>query len=302
MPQVHNKSILLDGNAFGKNSRFMNTMKFSDITKRRVRAFNVVENRLSKYRINYYNRQAEIEFNRVQKQKETLLVRMKKLMAYKVVAKHHNISNAQDYHAALNEDRSPRKIQKEIKEMIKQISPQYVREKRAREKIDEARRLCDDVIHQNRKQIDVIYPPPKQWQPYREQDEDDSRSNVTTPQSAPPEMNAEMRMRRLTLPQNRRTVGVSRAYVMEKSNLGEKLEKEKTVMEIPPQKEMLVSETETNDKELKSDLPPVIVRRSSLKDEALPKQKAKRLEKPNYELAPVSLNKKIKKELDIRSD
>ncbi|XP_071137237.1 uncharacterized protein [Mytilus edulis] len=297
MPQVHNKSILLDGNAFGKNSRFMNTMKFSDVTKRRVRAFNVVENRLSKYKINYYNRQAELEFNRVQRQKETLLVKMKKLMAYKVVAKHHNISNAKDYNAALNEDRSPRKIQKEIKEMIKQISPQYVREKRAKEKIDEARRLCDDVIHQNRKQIDVIYPPPKQWQPYRDQDEDDSRSDVSTPASAPPVMNAEMRMRRLTLPQNRRTVGVSRAYVMEKSNLGEKLEKEKTVMQ---QKETLVSETKTSDEEPKPELPPVIVRRSSLKDDVLSKQKAKRLEKPNYELAPVSLNKKIKKELDIR--
>jgi hypothetical protein len=40
--------------------------------------------------------------------------------------------------------------------MLKQISPQYMREKRAKEKIEDARKRCDEVINKNRKQIDVI--------------------------------------------------------------------------------------------------------------------------------------------------
>lgn len=300
MPQVHNRSILVDGNAFGKNSRFMNTLKFSDITKRRVRAFNVVESKLNRFKLNYYSRQEELEYNRHQRQKEELLVKMKRMMAHKIVVQNHNLSTARDYYDSLNEDRSPRIIQKEVKEMLKQISPQYMREKRAKEKIEDARKRCDEVINKNRKQIDVIYPPPKQWQPYREEPDTD-RSNATTPASPPPEMNPELRMRRLTLPQ-RRPLGVSRAFVMEKSNLGEKLEKEKTIIEkqIDDETTMPATTRSAPPQESKPDydLPPVIVRKSSFK-EVSQKTKSKRTDNPNYTLAPVKLNKKIKPELMV---
>jgi hypothetical protein len=69
-------------------------------------------------------------------------------------------------------------------------------------------------------------------------------------------------MRRLTLPQ-RRPLGVSRAFVMEKSNLGEKLEKEKTIIEkqIDDETKMPATTRSAPPQESKPDydLPPVIV-------------------------------------------
>lgn len=310
MPQVHNKSITLDGNAFGKNSRFMNTLKFSDTTKRRVRAFNVVENKLNKIRLNYYNRQEEIEYNRMQREKEFLLVKLKRLVAYKKVAHDHSISNAVNYQDALNEDRSHRQVQKQIQDMILELSPQYVREKRAKEKIAAAKQRYDDIINRNRKDLDKIYPPPKLRQPYENEGDEEPRSNVTTPKSAPPEMNAEMRMRRLSMANTRRVIGFTRAFVMEKSNLGEKLEKEKTQIEkektstiLPTQEEIAeTSRTEPVDVvKTRTELPPVAVRRrASMND--LNKQTKRQKRSGRHELPPVAVTKTLKPELDIRTD
>jgi hypothetical protein len=43
--------------------------------------------------------------------KEELLVKMKRMMAHKIVVQNHNLSTARDYYDSLNEDRSPRIIQ-----------------------------------------------------------------------------------------------------------------------------------------------------------------------------------------------
>lgn len=302
----------MDGNAFGKNSRFMNTLKFSDVTKRRVRAFNVVENKLNTIRLKFYKRQEEIEYNRIQREKEFLLVKLKRLMAYQKVAEEHSVSNAVNYQDALNEDRSHRQVQKQIQDMIKEISPQYLREKRAKEKITAAKQQYDEILNKNRKDIDKIYPPPKVRGSYFTGDDgDEIRSNVTTPKSAPPEMNAEMRMRRMTMANTRRVIGFTRAFVMEKSNLGEKLEKEKTTINdktsaIQTTQEEATETSRTEPVEVlhqKRVLPPVLVKRTaSMNDVTKHSKRQKRPEKQTLKLPPVAVTKTIHPELDIRRD
>lgn len=175
MPQVHNKklSMEVDTSAFGKNSRYMSSLKYSEGTKRRIKAFNKVEHRLNRYKVRYYNRHAEIYRNRHKREQLELVNNLKRTIAYKLVCRKNSITNTTDYYKALNKNYSQFALRHEIDHMMTYMEPEKVRERKADALIDENRKLYQSLLQRNRKSIDLICPPKQKWRGYLLNDDSD---------------------------------------------------------------------------------------------------------------------------------
>lgn len=221
MPQVHNRSLTLsmDSSAFNKNSRFMSTIRMTEGAKRKIRAFNTVENRLKKIQLNFYDRHAEIERYQMERKKEKVLDVMKKRNAYKMVIANHPIANSPDYQKALEDTYTAHALRHEIKKMINYIEPDKVRERNAKNLVTENKKRYDEILNRNRKSIVELFPPPsqKKMDDYESDFESDSED-----EEPPEEVPRKFQQARPMLPFRRQ--GVTRAFIMENSGKGARQE------------------------------------------------------------------------------
>ena len=178
MPQVHNKAIAMENSVMGKNSRFMSTIRVSEGSKRKIRAFNTVETRLNRFRLNFYARHAEIQRYKRIRERDAVLETIKKRNAYRLVIKNHSVTNCKDYKKALEDRYTAHALRFEIRDMLKFMKPDRVRERNARERIEENRELYNKVIERNRESVRTLFPEEKQWRrKYYEDSEDEFESD-----------------------------------------------------------------------------------------------------------------------------
>ena len=217
MPQVHNRSLTLsmDSSAFNKNSRFMSTIRMTEGAKRKIRAFNTVENRLTKIRLNFYNRHEDIQRYQLERKKQTVLEGAKKRNAYKMVVANHSISKSPDYHKALDDTYTAHALRHEIKKMLNYIEPNKVRERNARNLVNENKKRYDEILSRNRKSIVELFPPPGQKKPTDYESDFESDSEDEEPPEVSPR---KIQQARPMLPFRRQ--GVTRAFIMEKNARG----------------------------------------------------------------------------------
>ncbi|XP_062579791.1 uncharacterized protein LOC134241788 [Saccostrea cucullata] len=250
MPQVHNRSLTLnmDSSAFNKNSRFMSTIRMTQGAKRKIRAFNTVENRLKKYQINFYNRHAEIQRYQMERKKEKVREVMKKRDAYKKVIANHPIAESPDYKKALEDRYDAHALRHEIKQMLSYIEPDKIRERNARTLIDVNKKRYDEILNRNRKSILELFPPPVDKKVEYESDfESDSEDDE------PPEQETRnFQQARPMLPFRRQ--GVTRAFIM-KSRQDQRQE---------------ISTKENSSSNQEQDLPPVMFKKELPRDLQIP--------------------------------
>ncbi|XP_069141843.1 uncharacterized protein [Argopecten irradians] len=160
MPQVHNKrlTMMADSSAFNKNSRFMSTMRMTEGSKRRIRAFNFVENKLTRIKLRFFDRHAEIDLRRRERERQTIVDNLKRTLAYKLVVEKHSVTNATDYKKALDDDYSSEALRNDVKHMIRYMEPEKVRERKAKALINENRQRYDNIIQRNKNSLDLICP------------------------------------------------------------------------------------------------------------------------------------------------
>lgn len=164
MPQVHNKALSYDTTtAFGKNSRYMASLRFTEKSLRRVNVLNSLENRLSKKKLDYYERDAQINTFKLERIKNRLVDNLQKRMAYKLVLKNHSISKAKDYQKALDQKYTLTALHSEVKNMINYMNPARVRERNARSLLHEQKNNYDNLIFQNTQKFNKLFPEKKTW-------------------------------------------------------------------------------------------------------------------------------------------
>ncbi|XP_061179149.1 uncharacterized protein LOC133187764 [Saccostrea echinata] len=251
MPQVHNRSLTLnmDSSAFNKNSRYMSTIRMTQGAKRKIRAFNTVENRLKKFQINFYNRHAEIQRYQMERKKEKVRDLMKKRDAYRKVIANHPIAASPDYKKALEDRYTAHALRHEIKQMLSYIEPDKIRERNARTLVDVNKKRYDEILNRNRKSILELFPPPVEKKVEYESDfESDSEDEE------PPEPETrKFQQARPMLPFRRQ--GVTRAFIMNKSRQDQRQE---------------ISTEENSSSTKEQDLPPVTLKKELPPDLRIP--------------------------------
>ena len=220
--------------------------------KRKIRAFNTVENRLTKIRLNFYNRHEDIQRYQLERKKQTVLEGAKKRNAYKMVVANHSISKSPDYQKALDDTYTAHALRHEIKKMLNYIEPNKVRERNARTLVNENKKRYDEILSRNRKSIVELFPPPGQKKPTDYESDFESDSEDEEPLEVSPR---KIQQARPMLPFRRQ--GVTRAFIMEKNNRG--------------QNSVESSNKETTSTEGQShDLPPVTLKKEIPPDLRIP--------------------------------
>jgi hypothetical protein len=198
----------MDSSAFNKNSRYMSTIRITEGAKRKIRAFNTVENRLKKFKINFYNRHADIQRHQIERKKQTVLESMKKRDAYKMVIANHSISKSPDYQKALDDRYTAHALRNEIKQMINYIEPDKIRERNAKTLVDVNKKRYDEILSRNRKSIVELFPPVVEKKADYESDFESDSEDEEPPEVEP----RRFQQARPMLPFRRQ--GVTRAFVM----------------------------------------------------------------------------------------
>lgn len=163
MPQVHNKS--LNDTAFGKDSRYMSSLRFSDKTLRRVNVLNALENRLNTKKVNFFQRDSAYKVRKLDRVKERLVDNTNKRMAYKLVLKTNSFSEIKDKQKALNKRYSFTAFHNEVKEMMRFMKPELVRERKSKLLSIENRLKYEIVLSQNRQKFNKLVPEKRTWIP-----------------------------------------------------------------------------------------------------------------------------------------
>jgi len=212
----------------------MSTNRMSEGSKRRIRAFNTVENRLTKFKLDFFTRHSEIEVRRRERETKRIVENLKKTLAYKLVLTKHNITHAQDYKKALDGDYSRHALRYDIKQMVRYMEPDRVRERRAKALIDENRKRYDDILNRNKQTMDSLCPPQvKNWRYHysgqdddNDEEEDDDEKEETTRKPVPRTIQSIMRRQQeIALPSVRRSPtkptlslkrqGITRSFLLE---------------------------------------------------------------------------------------
>lgn len=164
MPQVQNKAFCYDtSSAFGKNSRFMASLRFTDRSLQRVNVLNALENRFTKKKLDFLERETYIQRSKYERIKNRLVDNLQKRLAYKMVLKKHSISNAPDYSEALDKRYTYTAFKGEVKSMLKYMKPERMRERKARSLLHENQNSYDNIIFQNTQKFNRLFPEKKTW-------------------------------------------------------------------------------------------------------------------------------------------
>lgn len=166
MPQVHNKLKSFDAStAFGKNSHFMNSLRFTEKSLHKVKVLNAVENKLIKKKLDFFERERINDNWKHQRIRNRLVNNLQKRIAYKFVLKNHSIINAKDYRKALDEKYTLFALHNEVNKMRDYLRPDRVRERNAKALVHENKNMFDNVVFQNRGKFNRLFPEKKTWIP-----------------------------------------------------------------------------------------------------------------------------------------
>ncbi|KAL3851602.1 hypothetical protein ACJMK2_015339 [Sinanodonta woodiana] len=164
MPQVYNKQQLLnqDSGVFGKNSRYMATIRLTEARVRRINVMNRLEQTLNKIHISYFEKCADMQRRKLENAEHRIKERLWKNIAYKYVLKRHSIAEASDYRKALNGNYSSGAMKQEITQMVDWMQPEKVRKRNAKALIEENRQRYQSIICDNINRANVMFPQKKQ--------------------------------------------------------------------------------------------------------------------------------------------
>ncbi|KAK3102551.1 hypothetical protein FSP39_012141 [Pinctada imbricata] len=280
MPQVHNKSLAMETSLFGKNSRFMSTLRMSEGSKRKIRAFNTVESRLNRFKINYYARHADIQLNKRKREKDHILEAIKKRNAYKFVIRNHRFTDSKDYKKSLDDRYNAHALRFEIRDMMKFMKPDRIRERNAHVLIEENRKRYDKIIDRNRNSIQEICPEITKKYSY-DDSEDEFESDSEDEEE---KKKQEMTSKRATLSFQRQ--GVTKAFVLQSG---------RTEVDLKLPKDLTKKGTTADEKAITKSVNNT-PRGSNDKDN---KSQNKTETKSNYELPPVVVKKQMDPKLKV---
>ena len=163
MPQVHNKFV--NDTTFGRDSRYMTSLRFSDKTLRRVNVLNDLETRISSKKVNLFQSESAYKIRKMDRVKDRLEDNMNKRMAYKLVLKTNTFSAEADYNKALDKRYSFQAFSNDVRQMMKAMKPDLVRERRAKLLLKENRIRYDIILNQNRQRFNKLVPEKRTWIP-----------------------------------------------------------------------------------------------------------------------------------------
>jgi hypothetical protein len=164
MPQVQSKAHAYDtASAFGKNSRFMASLRFTDRSLRRVNVLNSLEHSFTKKKLDFLERDSNVQRLKYERIKNRLVDNLQKRLAYKMVLKNHSISEAKDYSQALDKKYTYTAFKGEVKNMLIHMRPERIRERKARSLIHENQNSYDNIIFQNSQKFNKLFPEKKTW-------------------------------------------------------------------------------------------------------------------------------------------
>lgn len=161
MPQVHSRSV--NDTSFGSDSRYMSSVRFSDRTLRRVNVLNALENRIATKKINVFQNDSAYKLRKLDRVRGRLEDNMNKRMAYKLVLKTNSFSVEKDQQKALNKRYSFQAFHNEVKEMMKFMKPDLVRERRSKILLQENKLKYDILLTQSRQRFNKLVPEKKTW-------------------------------------------------------------------------------------------------------------------------------------------
>lgn len=161
MPQVRSNAV----NNTGKDSRYMTSLRFTEKALRRVNVLNALENRLNAKKVNFFQSDSAYKVKRLDRVRERLEGNLKKRMAYKLVLKTNHFSDEKDYQKALNKRYSFQAFHNDVKEMMKLMKPDLVRQRKSKLMLIENRLKYDILLNQNRQRFNKLVPEARTWIP-----------------------------------------------------------------------------------------------------------------------------------------
>lgn len=164
MPQVYNKSLSYDNSTgIGQNSRYMASVRFTEMSLRRVNVINSLQNNLTQKKLDNFDRHLNNQIIYFERIKHRLVDDLHTRLAYKMVLKNHNISQAKDYHKALDERHTFGALHNEVKDMMQVLKPAYIRARKAKALANETKQLYNNIVFQNTHKFNQLFPEKKTW-------------------------------------------------------------------------------------------------------------------------------------------
>ncbi|XP_045166558.2 uncharacterized protein LOC123529975 [Mercenaria mercenaria] len=141
----------------------MATLRFTEQSLRRVKALNSLENRFTRKKLDFFERDANFQKFKYERIKNRLVDNLHKRLAYKLVLKNHSISKAKDYQKALDQKYTYTALQGEVQHMMQYMRPERMRERKAKSLLHENQNAYDNIIFQNTQKFNKLFPEKKAW-------------------------------------------------------------------------------------------------------------------------------------------
>ncbi|KAL4239596.1 hypothetical protein ACF0H5_000406 [Mactra antiquata] len=166
MPQVHNKLQSFDAaTAFGKNSQYMNSLRFTERSLHKVKILNSLENKLINKKLMYFEKQQNYDNMKYERVRNRLVNNLQKRIAYKFVLRNHSLANAKDFSKALDKKYTLNALHHEVNRMVEFLKPAHVRERKAKSLVTENKNLFDNLVFNNTQKFNKMFPEKKTWLP-----------------------------------------------------------------------------------------------------------------------------------------
>ena len=131
-----------------------------------MNALNTMDQRLTKIELKYFERHADIQLKKYERARNRIVGKLQKHIAYKMVLKQHSIAKAKNYKKALDGNYSFQALHYEVNDMMHQIQPDVVRERRARALIDVNRQRYETLLRKNQENCAILFPMKKTWEAF----------------------------------------------------------------------------------------------------------------------------------------
>ncbi|XP_052781389.1 uncharacterized protein LOC128217957 [Mya arenaria] len=196
MPQA--TSTTLDDSPLGPNSRYMAALRFSDKTFRGVNVINAQEKRITGKKINFLQNEFRHKVHKLDRIQFRLNQNQTKRLAYRLVLKTQTFSSIKDQKKALSKRYTADAFQNDIKEMIRFMKPNLVRERKTKIMMMESRLKYDNLLNQSRNRFNRLCPEKRTWRPgYGAYNEEDTTEQTEPEEEIEPTMEQHRERKRL---------------------------------------------------------------------------------------------------------
>ncbi|KAH3881340.1 uncharacterized protein LOC127879977 [Dreissena polymorpha] len=184
MPQA--SAAFGDTSGLGRDSRYMACVRFSDQYIRRVNVLNALQHRIERKHVNIFEHESDQNIKKIERIKQRLNDSIQKRLAYKLVLKTQTFSAIPDKKTALNKRYTSTAFQNDVREMLKYIKPDRIRERKAEVLYKENRLRYDILLNQNRQKFNRLYPEKIAWRGrYGELQEEENKEEEKPPTPSP---------------------------------------------------------------------------------------------------------------------